>query len=167
MRTQIGFGILAVCLVAGMVTMDSAKLAGEDQKPQSTIRAEDIGLTVKVLGRLGCPLHEVMAVRGTWVESEADVSKPGTTLWFRVSQVNGKQLDRPVEFSQYDITVAEKLEVEAIPAKGEQWELRAYETWPVRDHPPEYWKELGVAQPAPPPHGATRMFGVLKQRTAK
>ncbi len=70
MRMQIGFGILAVCLITCVSTTSSARLSGEDRKAPTTIRADEIGRTVKVLGRLGCPLYEMMAVRGTWVETE-------------------------------------------------------------------------------------------------
>lgn len=167
MRIKVGFGMLAVCLCSGMCTIGLAKLTAQDQKLQTTIRVEDIGATVKVVGLLGVSMHEVMAMRGTWIEVESDFSKPDTALRFRISHVNGNQLDKPIDFRPNDITVAERGGVEVAPTKGEQWELRAYESWPVRNHPEDYWDALGMAPPAPPPHGATQILGVLIKRSVK
>ncbi len=72
-----------------------------------------------------------------------------------------------MNFLPDDTIVEEKLGVEVAPATGDQWELRAYETWTIRGHPLEYCEALGVGPRAPLTHDATRMFGVLKKRTAK
>ena len=149
MRMQAAFGILAVCLIAGNATTGPAGRAGEDRKPPTTIRAEDIGPTVTVLGRLGRPLREVTTVRGSWVASEPARSKPGAALRFRVTHVNGQPLPSPVDFGRHEVTVTAKPGDEAEPVKGEQWELRAYETWPVRTTRKTIGTSLAWPRPRP------------------
>ncbi len=173
MRTPVVYGIVSVGFIAGIYAMYSPQLAGGDRQSHITIHADDIGHTVTVLGRLGCPLHEMMAVRGTWIGPAYGEVKPSLTPRFRVTRINGKQLEKPVDFYGYDVTVLEKPGVgekpglEAAPVEAEQWDLQAYETRPIRYHPIDYWQALGVAPPAPLDRGTTRLSGVLKLRTAK
>ncbi len=136
------------------------------QPPLTTVRIDRTGGAVVLHGRLGCPLREMVTVLGTWVEHIEQRSKPDTWLRFRATHVNGKPLDQPVHFHPYDVTIVQKSGAEPEPAKGQRWELRAYETWPNRDHPAEYWKELDAMPRQPPHYGPTQIIGVLKQRTA-
>lgn len=77
------------------------------------------------------------------------------------------RLDEPVDFRDADLKVMVKGGKTIAPVKGEQWELRAYETWPDYGHPHEFAEELGESFAAPAPRGPTRLIGVLKQRAAK
>ena len=167
MPHRLGLGVLAFSFVTGIVATGRVSLAGDKPQAPVTVRAEEIGRSVTVLGRLGHPLHEMMTVRGVWLESDEVLSKPDNPLRFHVTHLNARQLDPAIEFHVYDIMVQEKPGIEVEPAKDEQWELRAYETWPVRDHPQDYWAEFDEPSPAPPPHGATRLFGVLKKRSTE
>jgi hypothetical protein len=49
---------------------------------------------VKVIGRLGCPLGDVISIKGIWVD---EISKE-MELRFRVTEIDGRSLDEPVEF---------------------------------------------------------------------
>ena len=99
---------------------------GGRQDPVSTVRAEDIGRTVTVLGRLGKPLREMMTVRGIWEELTGPQDKPDERLRFRVTHVNGSTLQRCVNLHRYDLEVVKKDREEVEPAKGEVWKFRAY-----------------------------------------
>jgi hypothetical protein len=156
-------GLIASGLAVLAVAINSVYQADAERK-EVTVRAEEIGRSVTVLGRLEQPLHEMMTVRGVWVESSDARSKPDNPLRFRATHVNGQALAPGVEFHVYDVTIMERPGREIDPVRGEQWELRAYETWPLVDHPEGFWSERDAAPPAPAPHGATRLIGVLRQR---
>jgi hypothetical protein len=167
MWTRTCSGLVTFGLLLGIASDRTCRLAGDEPKPPTTIRADEVGRSVSVLGKLRSPLRSVVSVSGVWVELSEGPSKPGSSLWFRVVEVNSKLLDNPVEFRGLDVGVLEKDGKVIEPAKGEQWELRAYETWPDYGHPADFLKELGQPPAAPAPRGSTRLIGILKQRTAK
>ena len=167
MWTRTCLVLVTVGLFLGTASDSVCRLAGDEPKPLTTIRADEVGRSVSVLGRLGSSLRSVVSVSGGWVELTEGPSKPGSSLWFRVVEVNGKRLDKPVEFRGLDVEVLEKGGKTIKPAKGEKWELRAYETWPDYGHPSDFIEELGHLPGAPAPRGSTRLIGILKQRTAK
>jgi hypothetical protein len=167
MWTRICSVLVTSGLLLAIASDRAGRLAGDEPKPPTTIRADEVGRSVSVLGKLGFPLRSVVSVSGIWVELTEGPSKPGSSLWFRVVEVSGKQLDKPVEFRGLDLEVLGKNGKAVEPAKGEQWELRAYETWPDYGHPSAFVEELGHQPGAPAPRGPTRLVGILKQRTAK
>lgn len=167
MWTRTCFVLVALTLLFGVASDRTSSLAGDEPKPPAAIRADEIGRSVNVLGKLGSPLRSVVSVSGVWVELTEGPAKPGSSLWFRVVEVGGKRLDKPVEFRVLDVEVLEKGGKAIEPAKGEQWELRAYETWPDYGHPSDFITELGQPTGAPAPRGSTRLIGLLKQRAAK
>jgi len=167
MWTRTSFVLATVGLLLGIASDRTCRLAGDEPMAPTTIRADEVGRSVSVLGTLGSPLRSVVSVSGVWVELTEGPSKPGSSLWFRVVEVNGKRLDKPVEFRGLDVEVHEKDGKTIEPATGEQWGLRAYETWPDYGHPSDFIKELGHPPAAPAPRGPTRLIGILKQRTAK
>ena len=167
MWTRTCFVLTTVGLFFGIGSDRACRLVGDEPKAPTTVRADEIGRSVSVLGKLGSPLRSVVSVSGVWVELTEGPEKPGSSLWFRVVEVGGKRLDKPVEFRVLDVEVLEKRGKTIEPAKGEQWELRAYETWPDYGHPSDFITEMGQLTGAPAPQGATRLIGLLKQRTAK
>ena len=161
------FVLFTVCLLLHIASDRTSTLAGDEPKPPTTIRADEIGRSVRLLGKLGSPIREVMSVSGIWVKLTEGPSKPGSSLWFRVAEVNGKRLNKPMEFRALDVEVLGKGGKTIEPVNGEQWELRAYETWPGYGHPSDFLEEMGHPTGAPAPRGPTRLIGLLKQRTAK
>lgn len=166
MWTRTCFVCVTVGLLLRIASDPTCSFAGDQPKRPITIRADEIGRSVSVLGKLGSPLRSVVSVSGIWVELTEGPAKPGSSLWFRVVEVGGKRLDKPIEFRGLDLEVLDKDGKAMEPAKGEQWELRAYETWPDYGHPSDFVEELGHLPGAPAPRGPTRLVGVLKQRTA-
>jgi hypothetical protein len=159
--SRIKFAALATSLVvaAGL----ARGLAGSDEKPMLTVRAEEIGRSVTVLGRLGPSLGSVVTITGVWRETIGR-AKPGTSLWFCVDDVNGTRLDVPVEFRDLDVEAVAQSGKVVQPVKGERWSLRAYETWPAYGHPAEFLQELGHQPISPPKRSATRLIGIVKDR---
>jgi hypothetical protein len=71
----------------------------EDDQSTPTVKASDLFLHVKVVGRLGCPLGDVVTVKGIWVhEIRKDVG-----LLFRITEMDGKKSDQPVEFWVWEV----------------------------------------------------------------
>ncbi len=167
MRSHAVIVLLAGLMVAACVRYNS--VAHDNPAAVTTIRAEDIGRSVQVVGRLGPPLRQVMSVEGTWMEIEftQPQPKPDTRLRFRVETVNGKRLDKPVDLRSLDLNVIDKDGKEVELVVGEKWVMRAYETWPDYGHPHDYAEDLSKSIASPPPRGPTRLIGILKQRTAK
>ncbi len=167
MWTRNCLALVTVGFLVGTTSDRACRLGAEEPKPPTTIRADEVGRSVCVLGRLGSPLRSVVSVSGIWVEVTEGPSKPGSTLWFHVVGANGKRFDKPVEFRGLDVEVLAKDGKPIEPAKGEHWELQAYETWPDYGHPSDFLKELGSLPGAPPARGSTRLIGILKQQSAK
>jgi hypothetical protein len=140
---------------------DVRSAAGDEPKQQPRIRVDEIGTKVVVLGRLNQPLRRVVTVKGKWAEPKSG-AKPSNDLRFVVTEANGKKLDNPVEFLDQDVSVVKQDRKEAQPVIGETWEIRAYETWTIYDHPQEYWDELSIPPHSPLEHGSTQLKGVLK-----
>jgi hypothetical protein len=115
------------------------------------ILAVDIGTRVHIIGRLGCPLGEVVTVRVEFVGEEI---QPGgllpkdTLRYFQVTEVNGKRLTTPVRFAERDFSLAGG-DIEPLsPRKGMVWEVRGAELGQYRGMPPALGRELHSKVPA-------------------
>jgi hypothetical protein len=150
----------AAIAVALLVVLSAARMSppvfSADHEPAVTVSVEDIGTKVTLVGRLGEPLGKMMEVKGTWAYPE-DPRVKDYSLRFRVSDVNGKRLPKPVEFNVAQVEAATPAGGSAIPKPeghkaldGVSWTLRAYETGRFDDVPEEYRKDLGTAPPQPP-----------------
>ena len=168
--------LIAACTLTSMIVLIAVNghvetLADTKVRKPIWIRADEIGGDVQVLGRLGLAMHRVTSVSGVWVERDEDSSKPpskpGRDRWFRVMEVDGKRLGEPIDFRSLDVTVYENGAKLGNSTLGEDWQLRAYETWPDYDHPAGFWQELGQQVATPAARGPTRMIGVLKKRIVK
>ena len=103
-----------------------------------TILASDIGTRVRIIGRLGCPLGELVTIQGAWISLDELAGAPvkDYSPSFVVASVNGKKLEKPVPFEAPFFTRA--WDGEAIPQKkGHVWELRGCETGGFRGTPEE------------------------------
>lgn len=116
------------------------------------IKASEIGKSVQIIGRLGRPLMEVISIRGHWVDRPL---RPAG-LGFRVTQVNGENLDPPVTFDRPLVTFTNsrypKTQEGPVPTAGDVWELRGMETGRFHGLPTEFW------EPAPAPAQLYRGF---------
>lgn len=147
-----GLAILLLATVgASRGTVESARA-----EPQEIVKvsADDLasGKAI-VIGRLGIPLKTMMTVRGIWMYKPPGEfpRKPTRYPPFHVTHVNGKKLEKPVEFYGDLVHVtyplpwddSDKESKEPTPSDGDIWELRVYETGKFRLRPPEFATELG------------------------
>jgi hypothetical protein len=170
---RISSTLLVVVVAIGLtiLTGTRSRCAAEDgEQAPKTIGVDDLVYVENarqkdktvVIGRLGQPLREVMSLKGIWVDPGKLVKD--RSLRFQVLEVNGRELDKPVDFYLRCVEVVKERDNKIRPtAAGEKWELRAYEAWTNYGHPQKYWDELGV-----PPGGAaqrnkTTLIGVLKK----
>ncbi len=106
----------------------------QSKKPTQEVQVVDIGGSVKLIGRLGKPLGSEIAVQGRWSLPKG-IAKDWSPR-FTVTRVDGKLLDKEVEFNVAVVKVLEKdLYTSAIPSQenrntlnGKEWTLTAYET---------------------------------------
>jgi hypothetical protein len=91
--------LCAVVLIALAACSSSSRQAtGQTGKEEQKIRvrAEDVGKTVEIIGRLGQPLGNWLTVQGKWIQEHDRMRRRG--LYFEVSILNGKALDHKIEF---------------------------------------------------------------------
>jgi hypothetical protein len=124
---------------------------------------KDIPERVKVVGKLGRPLAaELTTIRGRWME--VGRAKPSGPV-FVVNWLNGKDLDRPVEFNALEPVFASDAQI--VPLVGEQWELRGVETGGFVGFIGEARREIEskIAQPGSPgPSGFLTKFCYLSSK---
>ena len=121
------------CLVASCLFTTYDETA-QSKKPTQEVQVVDIGGSVLLIGRLGKPLGSEIEVQGKWSLPEG-IAKDYSPR-FTVSRVDGKLLDKEVEFNVAVVKVLEmNLYKSAIPARenyntldGREWTLTAYET---------------------------------------
>jgi hypothetical protein len=164
--------LLIVAMAVGLMCLTAIQsqcVAAEKQEAAKTIRVDDLVYAESahkkdktvVIGRLDHPLREVVSVKGVWVDPGPDVKD--SSLRFQVTEVNGKELTKPVVFYGYSVGVVTKQNKNINPSTaGEKWELWAYEAWTNYDHPQKYLDELGVPPASPPQRNQTQLIGVLK-----
>ncbi len=161
MKTTRLFCIAVLSLPCVTVLAGSYAHAQGGGKAPVTVRADEIGQSVTVMGRLQSPIRSVLSVSGVWQKS-TERSKPGELLNFYVDEVNGRRLDSPVAFRDLDVAVIDASEKPVQPVVGARWALRAYESWPHYGHPIEFDAELGKQVAARPSRSSTSLIGVLK-----
>jgi hypothetical protein len=156
------FVLIASVPLMLVVSADAGFVAEENAKSSIAVRADELGGRVIVIGRLESPLRTVMTISGVWQKYRM-TAKPGDVVSFFVDEVNGKRLASPVEFRVLDVAVWEPNGAPVQPAIGQRWVLRAYETWPDRDHPDDFVAEFGLPPFAPAARGSTRLLAVIKR----
>jgi len=156
------FVVVASVFAMLIVSADAGFVVEGDAKPSITVRADELGGRVTVIGRLDSPLRSVLTVSGVWQKYNMR-AKPGDVVSLFVDEVNGKRLASPVEFRDLDVAVCDPTGAPVQPAIGQRWVLRAYETWPDYYHPPEFEIAMGRPPQAPAARSATRLIGVIKR----
>jgi hypothetical protein len=156
-RTSLALAML-VCLTSPCSDFLSAAIrlqAQERQAPAAQrIRASDIGISIEIVGRLGSPLGEVLTVQGKWSSWDASgrevllIKETGPR--FLVTAVNGKQLNKPVDFRGALVSpIVREAEMPDIhPDTGDVWELRVIEVGGYRGVPAAAYKEAFPTMPA-------------------
>ncbi|MDZ4686987.1 MAG: hypothetical protein SH850_18075 [Planctomycetaceae bacterium] len=124
----------------------------QPQASQRFVLAADLQKeAVRIMGLLGVEYGKPMTVIGRW-EAPREVAKP-RGLDLIVTHVNGRKLELPVIFNQYDvIATAIRKEQAGTPRDGETWEGRCWEGGRYWGHVNVIREELGL-QPVSPAHG--------------
>lgn len=136
-------------LAASITCFVVSSLWGQANSGASKVSVDDLGRSVTLVGRLGVPLGVTMEIRGRW-------SMPAKTVKdysprFTVTNVDGRELRRPVEFNIDQITVGTPDHKDALPdwrrwnkLDGREWSLVAYETGYIEMSPDEYGEKQPV-----------------------
>ncbi len=121
------------CIIASCFLLSDGD-SPKSTKPAQEARVVDIGGAVILIGRLGKPLGSEIEVLGKWSLPKGIVKDYSPR--FTVSRVDGKLLEKEVEFNVAVVKVFEKnLYTSALPSfekrgtlDGKEWTLTAYET---------------------------------------
>jgi hypothetical protein len=110
------------------------------------VRASEIGKGVEIIGSLGFPLGEILTVQGQWSNRDASgrrLTIKETWLMFLVTSVNGKRLEKPVDFRGFLVSAIADGDMEDLrPTRGDVWEMRGIEIGTYHGVPPEVIGEL-------------------------
>ncbi len=127
------------------------------------VHYSDVPGRVQIIGKLGHALGELVTVRGQWTAPSP--AKPALPR-FIVYQVNGCQLEPPVEFDDVEAVLGSSGEV-AGRVVGEGWELRGVETGGFVGFSDRVWEEAGVPPMQRPPRGFLTRFCYVKATRTK
>jgi hypothetical protein len=123
--------IFAYSLIARPVSSEPTR--GE----KMDIHVDEIGKTVTLIGRLGVPLGQECRIRGKWSIPTGPVKDDSPR--FTVLELDGKQLQRPLEFALGQMNVMNAEHKSVLPGyktwnalDGQEWKLIAYEQGRVR-----------------------------------
>ena len=139
----------------------------EREIPMNSVLASDLFKNVAIVGSLGVPLWKVTTVRGKW--HDPGVLVKDQSLIFRVTDIDGRHVETPIEFrrvkpfSEHGLTVTEldgiKWDWRAtregneksprLPTADETWELVVFETGRIVGFPKEGWEVLRPASSGP------------------
>lgn len=111
-------------------------MAAPISEPQR-VRAEEIGKSVEIIGRLGEPMTNVVEIEGHWVHRGLTKSSP---FVFNVTSVNNRKLDTPIEFGRSVVTFdAQSLEDREVSLE-ETWTCKAIERGEFRYAIADNWE---------------------------
>ena len=120
-----------------------------------TIRSTDLGGRIRVLGKLGAELGEVITLRGIWVRPIAIAGQAlkDARPEFHVKETNGEPLKGDVVFGT-DFLNAFYEESAMKPVDGDIWELRGIEMCSMKGLSKQFYSEAKVL-----PSSASVPFG--------
>lgn len=159
MTSRDSMRLVTICLLALasslLVQQRSISTGGEQKSEPIMVNSSDIPDKVRILGKLGQPLGQLVTVRGKW--TTPFLSKPAELPVFIVNQVNDRPLDKPVEFINVEPVGGREAEF-AKKTVGEEWVLRGVETGGFEGFSDQVWAELGQPPMARPPRGFLTRF---------
>ncbi len=91
-----------------------------NDKQVTTVLAKDIPDKVQIIGELGQPLGKLTTIRGKWIKPSG-VPKDNS-LRFQITAVNGKRLDKSVEWHRTQVIAVFSGEKGRGPKPGEKWD---------------------------------------------
>ncbi len=157
--------ITAICLSV-LILAVSARADRPAPKPID-IPIDQIGREVRLIGRLGHPLGEMMTVEGSWGGPKG--LEKESSLRFFVSSVDGKPLENPVEFYVERVNARNKSGAKVTPASGDRWTMHAFETGDYfgavpKKYTDELHKPEQAASQAPAWHWqfSAKLIGILQ-----
>lgn len=125
--------ILAAAITILMVTRgdgDHQSVQAQSKARETFVSIDDIGRSVKIIGRLGIPLEELATVRGTWKPNPQYTHSKGVSeVIYEVTHVNGAALRQTVSWeSDYVSTIFEGGDVKVSREPWTTWEVQVCET---------------------------------------
>lgn len=140
---------LVAVLAIGVRFTAAPSAAAKDGDGKIAVSVEEIGKTADLIGRLGKPLGTMVTIKGKWALPNRAVKS--YSLRFTVTEVNGAQLEKPLEFDIAQIIAVDSRGKSIMPKSencrkvdGQTWTLKAYETGRFHITPPEYDKAIGI-----------------------
>ncbi len=136
------FGV-TVAIISGV--LGAAKLFGAEPAKSDypdSVAAEDLLSRVKIIGKLGRPLGEIVQLKGYWT---SDGVHKDNELRLKITEINGKPIEKAALFRRSQVEgwgVAK----ETRPAIGVVWQVRALETGGIVGLPGEVY-DVPVQQP--------------------
>ena len=179
----------SIVTIVGLIAPMSVAFAQEpSQTPAlnakaavSAVAASDLVTRIPVIGSLGIPLWQKATIRGKWVDPGPLVKDSAFT--FYVSSVNGKKLEKPVEFRRVrpvwehgkagvrdgvDWTWIASVSGSVAapkPSAGQELELVVIETGQLVGWPDDVFNEVGPVQMRE--RGFVTELEYLRQREVK
>jgi hypothetical protein len=121
MRAWIVIGVVALLVCTGLIFIAKRGGAMDDSKDPRFVKCADIPKNVKLIGRLGFPLGEVVVtIRGKW-KDEIEPTK-SSDFNFVVTSINGKTVQTRIEIP-WDRMVPLRLHGSVVKDKdnGQKW----------------------------------------------
>lgn len=146
MSRRNGIGLWLLVLTLCVVVPGSLYLSAQEKesvKPKA-VNAADIPKSVKIIGRLGKPMTEVIEIEGHWFVPH-DGGKPANPE-FVVTSVADKELEQPVViYGRVDFGDSGPMDIKV----GETWKCKAIELGRFANVVPNNWvSDFVVSTPA-------------------
>jgi hypothetical protein len=113
-----------VCLAVLGFEFQANQQDATEQSQKQTVRVEDLGTKIDVIGRLGLPLHSFATIHGRWERPKGRVKDNG--LYFFVTKVNDRVLQEGARIHLVHVENSDHEEI--APVEGESWVIRGYES---------------------------------------
>jgi hypothetical protein len=131
---------------AALVAISLLALSGPGEEV-SGVKASDLGTRVRVIGSLGVPLGERVRIRGEWYVPKG-VKLKADSLALRVTEVNGKRIEKEVSLPDWDINSVPFDRRGPARKSGEEWEAEGYESGQFYGEPEWVTREVYGLDPA-------------------
>jgi len=129
-------GLLLIISCLAITRVDNSTAQHQTNENLRTVNAADLGKSVKIIGRLGKPMSEAVAIEGVWLFDRGTKASPYV---FHVTTVAGKPLETPVEFNQVVVTLDSVRVTDEDSSLGETWSCVAVELGQFRNVMEKHW----------------------------